>query len=350
MNICTFDFNLPDELIAQRPSEKRGEDRLLVLDKRTGAYEDTVFKNISDYIDEGSLLVINNTRVIKARIYGVSDSGSKVEFLLISRISDDTYRAMVSRAKRQHIGKLYSFFDKAGSLFCTGTIVSTEEESIRVVKFSRNVDNEFFDKIGHVPLPPYIKRDDEKEDENRYQTIYAKNNGSLACPTAGLHFTEEIFNNLKSKNIEIREITLDVGLGTFLPVRTENLDNHIMHTEHYYIPDETAEAINLAKKNHRKIVAVGTTSMRTLESAYSNISGLVESGENETRLFIKPGFTFHVVDELITNFHTPKSTLLVLVCAFAGTENILNAYKHAVNEKYRFYSYGDVTFMKSFNV
>lgn len=346
MKISTFSFDLPDELIAQFPSKERGDDRLLVIDRETGKYTDSVFKALPDFMDEGSLLVINNTRVRKARIYGVTDTGGKVEFLLTDRISDNSFKAIVSKSKRQYIGRNYLFYDKDGNFFCSGKITGEEAGGIRTISFSISVDEIFFEKIGHVPLPPYIRRDDLSSDEERYQTIYARQYGSLACPTAGLHFTPEIFDRIREKNIEVKEITLNVGLGTFLPVRTENLEDHKMHSESYFISEETASAVNRAKKAQRKIIAVGTTCMRTLESAFNQNTGLVESGENSTALFIKPGFSFNVVDQLVTNFHTPESTLLVLVSAFAGTEHILNAYKHAVNERYKFFSYGDVTFLK----
>lgn len=350
MKISEFTFDLPQELIAQTPSKSRGEDRLLVIDKKTGEYQDCMFKDFPSFVEEGSLVVVNDTKVRKARVYGISDTGGKVEFLFTSCLSSDSWQAMVSKSKKQKVGKSYAFYADDDSLFCYAIIDSDVDDkdcgsSLKVVKFDRDIDESFFIKCGHVPLPPYIKRDDDFNDEKRYQTIYARECGSMAAPTAGLHFTQETLQKLKEKNIDIVHVTLSVGMGTFLPVRTENLEDHIMHTEAYHIEAEVADVINNAKKNGRKVVAIGTTSVRTLESS-CNENGLVRSGSASTNLFIKPGFKFKIVDQMLTNFHTPESTLLVLVSAFAGKDNILKAYRHAVQEKYRFFSYGDATFLK----
>lgn len=349
MKISEFTFDLPVELIAQTPSQKRGQDRLLVIDRKTGKYIDEMFCNFPNYVEEGSLVVVNDTKVRKARVYGISGTGGRVEFLFTGCVAPDKWQAMVSKSKKQKIGKKYLFYSLNNDLYCTGCIESDVNDndvgsSLKVIKFDRVIDEEFFLNCGHVPLPPYIKRDDDFNDETRYQTIYARECGSMAAPTAGLHFTEDTLNKLKAKNIDVAHVTLQVGMGTFLPVRTENLEDHVMHTEAYYISPEVAMAVNNAKKEGRKIVAIGTTSVRTLESA-SDSNGVVCAGSSSTALFITPRYKFKVVDQVLTNFHTPESTLLVLVSAFAGRENILNAYNHAVAEKYRFFSYGDATFL-----
>lgn len=349
MKISEFTYDLPERLIAQTPSEKRGGDRLLVINRKTGEYQDSMFSEFPKFIDDNSLIVINDTRVRKARVYGISETGGKVEFLFTGSTGPDTWQAMVSKSRKQKAGKSYSFYDKDGNLYCHGKIASDvldndKGSSLKIVQFDRPIDEHFFLDCGHVPLPPYIKREDDFNDESRYQTVYAKNYGSMAAPTAGLHFTDETIKSLESRGIEIVHVTLQVGMGTFLPVRTENLEDHVMHTEAYVVTEEAAERINRAKKEGKKIVAIGTTSVRTLESAYDESLGGVKPGSAETALFIKPGFVFHVVDQLVTNFHTPESTLLVLVSSFAGRENVLRAYEHAVKEEYRFFSYGDATF------
>lgn len=349
MKISEFTFELPEELIAQTPADKRGQDRLLVIDRKTGEYKDEMFSNFPSYLEEGSLVVVNDTRVRKARVYGIAPTGGKVEFLFTGAFGPDTWQAMVSKSKKQKPGKTFSFYNKNNDLYCKATIVNDVDDNdsgstLKVVKFDRPIDEQFFLDCGHVPLPPYIKREDDFNDEKRYQTIYARECGSMAAPTAGLHITEETLQQLKAKNIDVVHVTLQVGMGTFLPVRTENLEDHVMHTEAYHIEKDAADAINKAKEQGRKIVAIGTTSVRTLESAGK--SGKVVAGSSATNLFITPGFEFKIVDQLLTNFHTPESTLLVLVSSFAGRENILNAYKHAVEEKYRFFSYGDATFLK----
>jgi len=294
-------------------------------------------------------VVVNDTRVRKARVFGISETGGKVEFLFTGAVSSNEWQAMVSKSKKQRVGKKYTFNTPEGTVYCTAEIESDVNDSdsgssLKIVKFDRVINEDFFLICGHVPLPPYIKREDDFNDETRYQTIYANECGSMAAPTAGLHFTEETLKKLKEKNVDIVHITLQVGMGTFLPVRTENLEDHVMHTEAYHILPEVAETINKAKKEGRTIIAIGTTSVRTLESA-STDDGVVHAGSASTNLFIKPGYKFKVVDQMVTNFHTPESTLLVLVSTFAGKEHILNAYKHAVEQKYHFFSYGDATFL-----
>lgn len=347
MKISEFTFDLPDELIAQTPSDRRGEDRLLLINRKTGEYKDAMFSDFVSYLDDSCLIVVNDTRVRKARVYGISQTGGKVEFLFTGAVSPCCWQAMVSKSKKQKVGKKYTFYTADNTVFCTGEIESEVDDndngsSLKVVRFDREIDEEFFLKCGHVPLPPYIKREDDFNDETRYQTVYANECGSMAAPTAGLHFTEETLKQLEKKGIEVVHITLQVGMGTFLPVRTENLEDHVMHTEAYYVSLEAAEKINNAKAQGKKIVAIGTTSVRTLESAGK--SGKVIPGSSATNLFITPGFEFKIVDKLVTNFHTPESTLLVLVSSFSSRENVLNAYKHAVQERYRFFSYGDACF------
>lgn len=349
MKISEFTFDLPQELIAQTPSQKRGNDKLLVIDRKTGSYQDAMFEDFPSFVEENSLVVVNDTKVRKARVYGIAPTGGKVEFLFTGAFTPDTWQAMVSKSKKQKPGKTFSFYDKDNSLYCTAVIKEDVDDndsgsSLKIVQFDRQIDEDFFIKCGHVPLPPYIKREDDFNDESRYQTIYAKHCGSMAAPTAGLHITEKTLEELKKKNVEVVHVTLQVGMGTFLPVRTENLEDHVMHTEAYHIEKEVADKINKAKEEHRKIIAIGTTSVRTLESAGK--TGKVIPGSSDTNLFITPGFEFKIVDQLVTNFHTPESTLLVLVSSFSSRENILNAYKHAVEKKYRFFSYGDATFIK----
>lgn len=340
MTIKEYSFDLPAELIAQRPSEKRGEDRLLVVDRLSNTYYDDQISTFPDLLEEGSLLVLNNSKVRKARLYGESESGGIVEFLFLNENPDSSWNAFVSKSKRQRVGKRYRF----GSI--EATITALGSDGSKVVTFASPIDETFFDTLGHVPLPPYIKRSDELSDESRYQTVYAEAEGSVAAPTAGLHFTEEHFARIKERGIEIASVTLHVGAGTFLPVRTEHLEDHQMHTESYEISTSCAEAVMRAKGDGRKVVAVGTTSVRTLESAYDEKTDTFLSGLGQTNLFIKPGFRFHVVDQLLTNFHTPESTLLVLVATFASKELIDEAYKHAVSERYRFFSYGDAMFIR----
>lgn len=351
MKISEFTFELPQELIAQTPAQRRGEDRLLVIDRKTGEYQDCQMRDFPSFLEPGSVVVVNDTRVRKARVFGISETGGKVEFLFTGAMGPDRWQAMVSKSKRQKPGKTYEFRTPDGDLYCKAMIDSDVDDhdqgsSLKVIKFDREIDENFFMKCGHVPLPPYIKREDDFNDETRYQTIFANECGSMAAPTAGLHFTPEIVAELAKKNIEVLHITLHVGMGTFMPVRTENLEDHVMHTEGYHVSEEVAEKVNKAKAEGRKVIAIGTTSVRTLESAVNRETGLLEAKSSATNLFITPGFQFAIVDQMLTNFHTPESTLLVLVSSFAGKEHILNAYRHAVEQKYHFFSYGDATFLK----
>ena len=358
MKIKDFTFDLPQELIAQTPSEHRGDDRLLAISRLTGAYRDLRMSDFPSLVEPGSVVVVNDTRVRKARVFGISETGGRVEFLFTGALGPNRWQAMVSRSKKQRPGKSFSFYTTAscpssssiGTLFCHGWIESDVDDndsgsSLKVVRFDRDIDESFFLSCGHVPLPPYIKREDDFNDESRYQTIFANQCGSMASPTAGLHFTPALVSELESRGVDVLHITLHVGMGTFLPVRTENLEDHVMHTECYNISPEVASAINVAKAAGRKVVAIGTTSVRTLESAVDRTTGLLMPGSSSTNLFIMPGFEFKIVDQMLTNFHTPESTLLVLVSAFAGKDHILNAYKHAVEQRYRFFSYGDATFL-----
>ena len=333
MKTSDFSFDLPNELIAQYPPEVRGTSRMMVLDRTAGTYLDRNIKDIVDYFGPDDVMVVNNTRVRKARLYGTSPTGGKVEFFLLHPLDTRCWSVICKKSRKQTVGKTYDF---PGGI--TGAIVQDDGDS-KVLEFSVSIDDTYLDANAHVPLPPYIKRSDEEADSERYQTIYAKELGSVAAPTAGLHFTDEILDKIRSKGTQILEVTLHVGAGTFFPVRTENIEDHKMHTEAYTIPQDVADALNKAKAAGKKITAVGTTSMRTLESACSG--GLIPAGSSSTSIFIYPGYQFKFVDRLFTNFHTPESTLLMLVSAFAGLDLIMRAYKHAVEERYRFFSYGD---------
>lgn len=344
MKTKEFSFNLPPHLIAQYPAEKRGESRLLVLDRSTGKLIDSHIEHITDFIQSGSVMVVNNSKVRKARVYGTAESGATVEFLFLGELPDGSWTAMVTKSKKQRVGKRYTFSNNQGKQW-EAEIVGEDEEGKRV-QFSQPIDEYFFSTCGHVPLPPYIKRDDTIADESRYQTVFAHTSGSVAAPTAGLHFTEPLLDRIQQMGVTICPVTLHVGPGTFLPVRTEELDDHPMHREHYEVPQETAATVNLAKKEGRAVIAVGTTSVRTLESACNRETQELIAGRGSTQLFIKPPYTFTIVDQLITNFHTPESTLLVLVSAFASKEFIFSAYEHAVQQQYRFFSYGDAMFIK----
>lgn len=340
-----FCFDLPSELIAQEPVARRGDERLLLLCRESGEYQDKLMKDFPSLLADNSLLVVNNSKVRKARLYGETEFGGKVEFLFLEENEDGSWRIIMSKSKKQKEGRVYTFFDKAGNEAIKGTLTRLEGDGNAVLSFPHELSEDFFSLCGHVPLPPYIKREDTFADESRYQTIYAKAEGSVASPTAGLHFTSEILSAIKERGIEIAEVTLHVGSGTFLPVRCENIEDHKMHYERYTISQEAAELINKAKRDGKEIVATGTTSMRTLESAADD-EGFVKNGTQRTNIFIYPGYKFKVVDSLLTNFHTPESTLLMLVSAFAGRECIMKAYEHAVKERYRFFSYGDAMFIK----
>ena len=337
MKVSDFNFELPKELIAQHPIEKRDESRLMVLNK--DKIEHRVFKDIIEYLNPGDCLVLNNTKVIPARLYGNKitngENGAAAEVLLLKQLEDDIWEVLVRPGRKLQIGTEISFKDN----LLKGTIIESLEDGKRKIKFEyKGIFNEILDKIGTMPLPPYIK--EELKEKDRYQTIYAKYEGSSAAPTAGLHFTEELLKSIKDKGIEIANVTLHVGLGTFRPVQVENIEEHHMHTEHFYIKQEDAEKINNAKKSSKRIIAVGTTSCRVLESI-ADSNGLVKAQEGDTGIFIYPGYKFKCIDNLITNFHLPESTLVMLVSALAGKENIMKAYKEAVKEKYRFFSFGD---------
>ena len=341
MKTDDFNFELPEELIAQTPLEKRDTSRLLVLDKETGEIEHKSFFNIIDYLEEGDVLVLNDTKVIPARLYGVKEeTNAVIEILLLRDKGNNTWECLVKPAKRIKEGTVVSFGDGKLKAECT----KVGDEGIREFKLLYSgILYEILDELGEMPLPPYIH--EKLEDKDRYQTVYAKNIGSAAAPTAGLHFTDDLLNKISEKGIKIAYVTLHVGLGTFRPVNVDNIDEHKMHSEVYMMSQETADILNDAKKNHHNIISVGTTSTRTLESIYSLYNEFRECS-GSTEIFIYPGYKFQAIDKLITNFHLPKSTLVMLVSALAGRENILNAYNIAVKEKYRFFSFGDAMFIK----
>ena len=341
MKTSDFSFELPEELIAQYPVSERGQSRLMVMGRKNRGLEHRMVSDLPLLLEKGTLMVFNNSRVRHSRIYGVSEaSGAEIEFLLLNKMDDKgrLWRSMVQRARRRRPGSRYRF---AGEL---GAKILSNDGEFCLLEFDSPIDDIWLDTHGHVPLPPYIRRKDSQLDGERYQTVYAREYGSAAAPTAGLHFTPAILGELEKAGIELAFVTLHVGLGTFLPVRTENVEDHTMHEEVYSISDETASRIEKAKAEGRKILAVGTTSLRTLESAREEgppDSPRLRRGEGLTSIFIYPGYEFKVVDALFTNFHTPLSTLLMLVSAFAGKDFILEAYKEAVGEGYRFFSYGD---------
>lgn len=341
MKLEDFYFDLPQELIAQDPIEDRSSSRLLVLDKETGKIEHHIFKEIVNYLNPGDCIVINDTKVIPARLIGARvGTDAKIEVLLLKRREDNVWETLVKPGKKAKIGTRISF----GEGLLVGEVIDVVEEGNRLIKFEyEGIFEEILDQLGQMPLPPYITH--ELKDKNRYQTVYAKHEGSAAAPTAGLHFTNELLNQIKEKGIEIARVTLHVGLGTFRPVKVENILEHHMHSEFYCIEESEATKINNAKKNGKRVICVGTTSCRTLESAAME-NGFIKATSGWTEIFIYPGYQFKVIDALITNFHLPESTLLMLVSALAGKENILNAYEIAVKEKYRFFSFGDAMFIK----
>jgi S-adenosylmethionine:tRNA ribosyltransferase-isomerase len=348
MQTKDFHFELPEELIAQVPSSRRGGDRLLVLDRSTGKTEDRLFTEIADIVEPGTLMVFNDSRVRRARVYAtVESTGSEAEFLLIAPMaiagfeSGRVWKAMARNAKRQKVGRTYRFADGTRAEIVDDSSIDLSGTEFRLLAFARAIGDDWLERNGHLPLPPYIKRGDELSDADRYQTVYARNVGSVAAPTAGLHFTDETLAALDARGIERTTVTLHVGLGTFLPVRAEKIEEHVMHEEAYSISDDTAERVTRAKREGRPVLAVGTTSIRTLESAWDESAGTLRAGESSTGIFIYPGYRFKVVDRVFTNFHTPESTLLMLVSAFAGKERIFDAYAHAIAERYRFFSYGD---------
>lgn len=340
MNVHDFYFDLPQELIAQDPIEDRSASRLLVLDKNTGEVEHKIFRDILNYLRPGDCLVINNTKVIPARLYGVKeDTGAGIEVLLLKRRENDIWETLVKPGKKAKKGTRLSF----GDGLLKATVVDVVDEGNRLIQFEyQGIFEEILDKLGQMPLPPYITH--ELKDKNRYQTVYAKYEGSAAAPTAGLHFTKELLEEIEKKGVSIASVTLHVGLGTFRPVKVENVLEHHMHSEYYNIEQSEADKINSAKRNGGRIICVGTTSTRTLESV-ADENGYVKACSGNTDIFIYPGYKFKIVDNLITNFHLPESTLVMLVSALAGRENVLNAYQKAIEEKYRFFSFGDAMFI-----
>lgn len=336
MKVADFNYELPKELIAQHPYDKRDEARLMVLDKNKELIEHKVFKDVINYLNPGDCLVINNTKVIPARLYGKKDTGANIEFLLLKRIEGDTWEAMVRPGNKLKPGSKVVF----GNGLLKATILEVLEGGNRKVEFEYDgIFNEILDQIGLMPLPPYIT-EASREDNEKYQTVYAKYEGSAAAPTAGLHFTEELLEKIKEKGIEVANVTLHVGIGTFRPVKVETVEEHEMHSEHYYIKKEDADKINKAKLNGNRVIAVGTTSCRVLESV-ADEKGLVKEIEGDTSIFIYPGYKFKCIDSLITNFHLPESTLIMLVSSLAGKDFIMKAYNEAVEKKYKFFSFGD---------
>lgn len=335
-----FYYELPEELIAQDPLEDRESSRLLVLDKESGAISHRIFREITDYLDPGDCLVINDTKVIPARLIGEKEgTGAKIEILLLKRRENNIWETLVKPGKKARPGARISF----GGGILIGEILEIAEEGNRLVQFTyEGIFEEILDQLGQMPLPPYITH--QLKDKNRYQTVYARHTGSAAAPTAGLHFTPELLRAIEEKGIEIARVTLHVGLGTFRPVKAEEITDHHMHSEFYQIDEEAADKINRAKENGHRIVCVGTTSCRTIESAADD-NGRLEAGSGWTDIFIYPGYRFKVLDSLITNFHLPESTLIMLVSALAGREHVLAAYKEAVEERYRFFSFGDAMYI-----
>ena len=382
MELSEFNYYLPKELIAQVPIKNRDESRLMVLDRQNQTIEDKIFKDIVDYLEPGDCLVRNNTKVIPARLYGKKETGANVEFVLLKNIEGDTWEAMVRPGNKLHKGAKVLFGENKNSsnieekineensknnksesspeklkeeeakeledlkknAILEAEILDTTEDGTRIVKFSYDgIFNEILDKIGLMPLPPYIHK--SLKDNDTYQTVYAKYEGSAAAPTAGLHFTPELLEKIREKGVEIANVTLHVGIGTFRPVKEENIEDHHMHTEHYYIKQEDVDKINKAKLSGHRVICVGTTSCRTIETIADPKTGLVHECEGDTGIYIYPGYKFKCMDALITNFHLPESTLIMLVSAFAGKDYIMKAYKHAVDEKYRFFSFGDAMFI-----
>lgn len=342
MNTADFDFDLPEELIAQTPLEKRDASRLLVVDKETGAFSDQHFDQIIDQLQPGDALVMNNTRVLPARLYGIKpETGGHVELLLLKNTKGDDWEVLAKPAKRLRVGAQISFGD--GRL--TATVVEELDHGGRIVRFGyEGIFLEVLESLGEMPLPPYIH--EKLADRERYQTVYAKENGSAAAPTAGLHFTEELLEQIAAKGVKLVYLTLHVGLGTFRPVSVDSLDDHEMHSEFYSLSEEAAQTLRQVKVNGGRVIAVGTTSIRTLETIGSKFQGQIQADSGWTNIFIKPGYDWKVVDAFSTNFHLPKSTLVMLVSAFAGRSLTLKAYEHAIAERYRFFSFGDAMFIK----
>ena len=342
MNTADFDFHLPEELIAQTPLEKRDSSRLLIIDRETGQFIDQHFDNIIDQLEPGDALVMNNTRVLPARLYGTKpETGGHVELLLLKNTQGDFWEVLAKPAKRLRVGTRVSFGD--GRL--TATVTEELEHGGRIVRFDyQGIFLEVLESLGEMPLPPYIH--EKLEDRERYQTVYAKENGSAAAPTAGLHFTEELLDKIAAKGVKLVYLTLHVGLGTFRPVSVDNLEEHEMHSEFYSLSEEAAETLRQVKASGHRIIAVGTTSIRTLETIGSKFDGQIQADSGWTNIFIKPGYQWKIVDAFSTNFHLPKSTLVMLVSAFAGRQLTLQAYEHAIAERYRFFSFGDAMFIK----
>lgn len=342
MNTADFDFHLPEELIAQTPLEKRDSSRLLIVDRKTGQFSDQHFDNIIDQLEPGDALVMNNTRVLPARLYGTKpETGGHVELLLLKNTQGDFWEVLAKPAKRLRVGAHVSFGD--GRL--TATVTEELEHGGRIVRFDyQGIFLEVLESLGEMPLPPYIH--EKLEDRERYQTVYAKENGSAAAPTAGLHFTEELLDKIAAKGVKLVYLTLHVGLGTFRPVSVDNLEEHEMHSEFYTLSKEAAEILHQVKASGHRVVAVGTTSIRTLETIGSKFDGQIQADSGWTNIFIKPGYQWKIVDAFSTNFHLPKSTLVMLVSAFAGRQLTLQAYEHAIAEYYRFFSFGDAMFIK----
>ena len=341
MKTSDFYYDLPEELIAQDPLEDRSSSRLMCLDKETGDITHTHFRHILDELNPGDCLVINDTKVIPARLYGSKAcTNAGIEILLLKRKEDHVWETLVKPGKKAKPGTVISF----GNGLLTGEVIDVVEEGNRLIQFSyEGIFEEILDQLGEMPLPPYITH--KLQDKGRYQTVYAKHEGSAAAPTAGLHFTEELLEQIKAKGVNIAHVTLHVGLGTFRPVKVDDVEKHHMHSEFYMIEEEQAERINRTKREGNRVIAVGTTSCRTLESA-SDEEGILHAGSGWTEIFIYPGYSFKMIDGLITNFHLPESTLLMLVSALAGKESIMHAYEEAVKEKYRFFSFGDAMFIR----
>lgn len=340
MNVTDFDFYLPEELIAQHPLLERDSSRLMVLNKKTGEIQHKVFHDIIDYLKKGDTLVLNNTRVLPARLIGEkAETKGKIEFLLLRRIDKDTWECLAKPGKRAKVGTKFTF----GDGILEAEVVEIGDEGNRIVRFTyEGIFEEILDRLGEMPLPPYIH--EKLEDRERYQTVYSKEEGSAAAPTAGLHFTKDLLEKIKEKGINIVYLTLHVGLGTFRPVKVDKIEEHHMHSEYYHLTKEAADIINATKENGGRVIAVGTTSTRTLETI-GDENGMVREASGWTDIFIYPGYKYKVVDNLITNFHLPESTLIMLVSALAGRDHVLNAYKIAVEEKYRFFSFGDAMFI-----
>ena len=335
MNVSDFYYDLPEELIAQTPIEKRDESRLMVLNRAKQTIEHKTFKDIIDYLEPGDCLVRNNTKVIPARLYGKKSTGAKIEFLLLNRIEGDIWECIVRPGHKLKPGTEVEF----GDGILKAKVLDVMDGGTRKVEFKyEGIFSEILDKIGLMPLPPYIH--ESLKDNDRYQTVYAKYEGSAAAPTAGLHFTPELFEKIREKGVEVANVTLHVGIGTFRPVKVENVEDHHMHSEHFYIKQEDVDKINNAKKNCKRVIAIGTTSCRVLETI-ADENGMVKPTEGDTQIFIYPGYKYKCLDGLVTNFHLPESTLIMLVSALAGRDYIMKAYNEAVKERYRFFSFGD---------